>query len=363
MFMRVKKPTSGNILIQIAAFVVVVAGLRAADTLVVRFLLAVFLSLIFSPIYFYLKRHKIHTGLAIGVVLIILVAFFLLVGTLVGTSLASFTTNWPNYQENLMSVVNNFIDWLNERGLNIPGDTVREILNPGIILGLIGNLFTSLTGMFSDTLLILITVVFLLLEASSVPEKINIIWGQDSQAQKEMTGFNKNMQRYLALKSVVSLVTGILIGLALYFIGVDYPLLWGLIAFLFNYVPTIGSILAAIAPIILALVQLGWLHAFITFLVYFSVNMVIGNFIDPRLLGKGLGLSPLVVFISVIFWGWVLGPIGFLLSVPLTVFVKLFLESKDNTRWIAILLGNLSSRPTQQDYPEIPDETVEDTTA
>ncbi len=358
--MQIKKPTSGNILIQMAAFVVVVAGLRAADTLVVRFLLAVFLSLIFSPIFFALKRQKVHTGLAIAVVLIIVVAFFLLVGTLVGTSLASFTQKWPGYQENLMSIVNNFVNWLNEQGLNIPGDTVREILNPGIILGLIGNLFTSLTGMFSDTLLILITIVFLLIEASSVPKKITIIWGQNSQAQKEMIGFNKNMQHYLALKSIVSLITGVLVGLALYFIGVDYPLLWGLIAFLFNYVPTIGSILAAIAPIILALVQLGWVHAFITFLVYFTINMVIGNFIDPRLLGKGLGISPLVVFISVIFWGWVLGPIGFLLSVPLTVFVKLFLESKDSTRWIAILLGNLSTRPGQPEPQKVRDETVKD---
>ena len=331
-------------LIQAAAFIVVVAGLRAADTLVVRFLLAIFVSLIFSPIFFGLRRRKVPTIIAIFIVLVIILAFFILIGTLVGTSLASFTNDWPSYQKNLMKLVNDLITWLNEQGLNIPANTVRDMLNPGIILGMIGNIFTSLTGMFSDTLLIMITVVFLLLEASSLPTKIAMIWGQGSKANEDIEDFNKNMQRYMLLKSLVSLATGIIVTLSLLLIGIDYPLLWGLIAFLFNYVPTIGSILASIPPIILALVQLGWLHASLTAAIYLAINTVIGNFIDPRLLGKGLGLSPLIVFISVIFWGWVLGPIGFLLSVPLTMFVKLFLESRENTRWIAVLLSNLSSK-------------------
>lgn len=342
--MKIKKPNLGNLLIQLAAFIVVVAGLRAADTLIVRFLLAIFISLIFSPIFFGLRRRKVPTVIAIFIVLIIILAFFILVGTLVGTSLASFTNDWPSYQKNLMKLVNNLITWLNDQGLNIPANTVRDMLNPGIILGMIGNIFTSLTGMFSDTLLILITVVFLLLEASSLPRKIVMIWGQDSKANEDIEDFNKNMQRYMLLKSLVSLATGIIVTLSLLVIGIDYPVLWGLIAFLFNYVPTIGSILASIPPIILALVQIGWLHAILTAMIYLAINTVIGNFIDPRLLGKGLGLSPLIVFISVIFWGWVLGPIGFLLSVPLTMFVKLFLESRENTRWIAVLLSNLSSK-------------------
>lgn len=342
--MIIRKPNLGNILIQVAAFVVVVAGLRAADTLVVRFLLAIFISLIFSPIYFGMRRRKVPTFIAIFIVLIIIFAFFILIGTLVGTSLASFTNDWPTYQKNLMKLVNELIAWLNAQGLNIPADTIRNMLNPGIVLGMIGNIFTSLTGMFSDTLLILITVVFLLLEASSLPTKIAMIWGQDSKANQDIDDFNKNMQRYMLLKSLVSLSTGIIVTICLFFIGIDYPLLWGLIAFLFNYVPTIGSILASIPPIILALVQIGWLHAVLTATIYLAINTIIGNFIDPRLLGKGLGLSPLVVFISVIFWGWVLGPIGFLLSVPLTMFVKLFLESREHTRWIAVLLGNLGAR-------------------
>ncbi|MDZ7722156.1 MAG: AI-2E family transporter [candidate division KSB1 bacterium] len=342
--MTLKKPYLGNTLIQMAAFIVVVAGLQAAGTLIVRFLLAIFISLIFGPIFFGLRRKKVPTVLAIFIVLIIILAFFILVGTLVGTSLASFTNDWPSYQKNLMKLINDLINWLNDQGLNIPAGTVRDMLNPGIILGMIGNIFTSLTSMFSDTLLILITIIFLLLEASSLPAKISKIWGQNSKANEDIEDFNKNIQRYMLLKSLVSLATGIIVTLSLLLIGVDYPLLWGLIAFLFNYVPTIGSILASFPPVILALVQLGWLHALITALIYLAINTVIGNFIDPRLLGKGLGLSPLIVFISVIFWGWVLGPIGFLLSVPLTMFVKLFLESREDTRWIAVLLGNLGGK-------------------
>ena len=125
-------------------------------------------------------------------------------------------------------------------------------------------------------------------------------------------------------------------------IGVDYPVLWGALAFLLNFIPNIGSIIAAVPPVLLALIQLGVAQAALVAGGFLVINMAIGNFLEPRYMGQGLGLSTLVVFLSLVFWGWVLGPVGMLLSVPLTIAVKIALEVRPDTRWMAIMLGSVT---------------------
>jgi predicted PurR-regulated permease PerM len=142
------------------------------------------------------------------------------------------------------------------------------------------------------------------------------------------------------IKTLISAANGLVMTLWLWILGVDYPVLWGMLTFLFNYVPNIGSIIAAIPATLLALVQLGSGSALLTLLGYLVVSNVLGNFLEPRLMGKGLGLSTLIVFISLVFWGWVLGPIGMILSVPLTSLIKIALESNEDTRGLATMLGS-----------------------
>jgi predicted PurR-regulated permease PerM len=148
------------------------------------------------------------------------------------------------------------------------------------------------------------------------------------------------VKRYMSIKAMVSLITGVIVYVALKIIGVDYPLLWSLLAFLLNFVPNIGSIIAAVPPVILALVQLGSLSALMVALVYVAINMIVGNWIEPRYMGKGLGLSTLIVFMSLVFWGWILGPVGMFLSVPLTMLLKIAFETSEDTLWISILMGS-----------------------
>ena len=119
-------------------------------------------------------------------------------------------------------------------------------------------------------------------------------------------------------------------------IGVDYHVLWGLLAFLLNFIPTFGSILAAVPPVLLAIVQLGFGEALMTAALYVAVNVIVGSILEPRFMGKGLDLSSLVVFLSLVFWGWILGPVGMLLSVPLTIMLKIALESSPDTHWAAV---------------------------
>ena len=339
--MNIRKPKTSGLLIGLAAFMIVVAGLRAASALVVRFLLALFIVFICGPLFFWLNRKGVPRWASIIITLLVILAFGALLGVLIGTSVNDFTETLPDYQQNFTRVISGLITWLDARGIEVPRDAALEIFNLNMIMNLVGSMLTTLTGMLSDSFLILLIIIFLFMEASSVPLKVAAIWGEDSQTMAELSKFAESMQRYIALKTIISLATGVFIAIALIIIGVDFPLLWGLLAFLLNYIPTIGSILASIPPILLALIQpnLGLGSAIIVSIIYLVVNNVIGGFIEPRTMGKGLGISPLVVFLSVVFWGWVLGPIGMLLSVPLTMSVKIYLESRDHTRWIAVMLS------------------------
>jgi predicted PurR-regulated permease PerM len=164
-----------------------------------------------------------------------------------------------------------------------------------------------------------------------------------------MTGFVDDVKQYVALKTVTSLATGVLIAVWLTLLGVDFALLWGVLAFALNYVPNIGSIIAAIPALMLAMVQFGIVKTLIAAGGYVVVNTVVGSGIEPRLMGRGLGLSTLVVFMSLLFWGWLLGPVGMLLSVPLTITAKIALDSREDTRWLAVLLGpDKAVRPEKQ---------------
>jgi predicted PurR-regulated permease PerM len=172
------------------------------------------------------------------------------------------------------------------------------------------------------------------------PLKLSAALGNKESSFEELSKITDGIKRYMALKTLTSLATGIFVGIWLAIIGVDYPVLWGLVAFLLNYIPNIGSIIAAVPAVLLAFIQLGVIHALFAVLGYLVVNGVIGNVIEPRVMGRGVGLSTLVVFISLVFWGWVLGPVGMFLSVPLTMIVKISFEHNESTKSIAILLGS-----------------------
>jgi predicted PurR-regulated permease PerM len=222
--------------------------------------------------------------------------------------------------------------------MDINSQLLRENLDPSAAMGMAGDLLSGLGNVLANTFLIILTVIFLLVEATALPNK----WAVMAQDAPSTTGFGKfldSVNSYMAIKGWVSLATGTIIAIWLAILDVDYPLLWGLLAFLFNFVPNIGSIIAAIPAVLLALVQFGPGAAIGAGAGYLAVNIVMGNVVEPRFMGKGVGLSTLVVFISLVFWGWVLGPVGMLLSVPLTMVVKLALETRRDTCWIAVLLG------------------------
>ena len=331
--------TKVPVILILACFIVVVAGMKAASSILVPFFLAVFIAVICAPPLFWLQRKGVPKIIALLFILTGILIVGLLFGALIGPPLDRFLTSLPGYQERLSTLIGASIDWLHEKGLNIPADEVPHI-HPGWVMSLAGDILSTLSNVLTNAFLILLTVVFILLEAADLPKKLQMVLKNPERSLSTVEKFSRNAKRYLVIKTLVSAAVGLVIWLWLVILGVDYPVLWGTLSFLLNYVPTIGAILAALPVALLALVQLGVGSALLTILGFAVMHIVIGSIIEPKLTGKGLSLSTLVVFLSLVFWGWVLGPIGMILSVPMTSLVKIALESYEQTRGLAFMLGS-----------------------
>lgn len=327
-----------------AAFVILVAGVRTAEPILVPFLLAVMLAVICATPLGWMQRKGLPTWLSVLLIVLVLLGIGTMAGTLIATSLIDFTRSLPGYQIRLEREVSKLVAWLSGHGFEVSGQLLADSFDPGEILRVVGRIFTGVGDVLGKIALILIITVFILLEISGFSTKVRAAFPSADRHLLPVTEINDNVRRYLALKTLLSLATGVLVAVWLRIIGVDYALLWGLLAFLLNYIPSIGSLIAAIPAVMLAFLQLGPGDGILTALGYLVINTIIGNLVEPKVMGEGMGLSTLVVFLSLIFWGWVLGPVGMLLSVPLTMIMKIVLQASDETRWVAVLLG---SRPTE----------------
>ncbi|BCD96699.1 AI-2E family transporter [Marinagarivorans cellulosilyticus] len=323
-----------------ACFVIVVAGMRTAESLLVPFLLSLFISVLCSPALVWLKDRGVPNGIAIFMIIGVVVVASLGVGTVVGSAIGNFRQDLPEYQLRLTELTAGLFIKLQSLGLNIEVSQLKDSFNPSAVLGFAGSALANLGNMMTNAFLILLTVVFILAEEVGFSDKIKLASANYQKTLEALNRFKIVVNRYMAIKSGLSLVTGLFIMIWLWALGVDYFVLWGLLAFLLNFIPTLGSILAAVPAVLLALVQLGVGDAVLAGMGFLVVNVVIGNVLEPRIMGKGLDLSALVVFLSLVFWGWVLGSIGMLLSIPLTMTVKIALESFDETRWVGIMLGS-----------------------
>lgn len=347
-----QQSAAAKFLLYSAAFVIVVAGMKAAESLLVPFLLSVFIAVICSPPLAWLHKKGVPYPLAILVIIGIVAIFGVLVGAVVGASVNSFSQDLPEYQAKLKTLTGSFMQWLAGLGINLSDTHLKDSFNPNTAMSMVGATLASLGNVMGNAFMILLTVVFILAEESVFYDKLRAASGNAGKTFTAVERFSYSINRYMALKTVISLLTGVLITIWLWILGVDYAPLWGMIAFLLNFVPNLGSIIAAVPAVLLAIIQLGTGHAIMTAAGYVAVNVFIGNVLEPRFMGKGLDLSTLVVFLSLVFWGWVLGPVGMLLSVPLTMTLKIAFESFEETRWLAVVLGSGSGLAVAEQVPE-----------
>lgn len=339
---NIVKHTAGAkvpVILILAGFIIVVAGMKAASSLLVPFFLAVFIAVICAPPLFWLQRKGVPKIIALALILLAILLVGLLFGALIGPSLNNFLRSLPDFQERLVTHIGTLMGWLRGKGVNMPTEVMSGAFRAGWMMSLAGDILSTLSSVLTNAFLILLTVVFILLEAADLPKKLGLVLKNPERSLSTLEKFSQDAKRYLVIKTMMSAATGLVIWLWLLILGVDYPVLWGTLAFLLNYVPNIGSVIAALPAVVLALVQSGVWSALLTTLGFVVVNVVLGNIIEPKLMGRRLSLSALVVFLSLVFWGWILGPIGMILSVPMTSLATIALESYEGTRGLAVMLG------------------------
>jgi AI-2 transport protein TqsA len=339
--------------VKIAALIIIIAGVIYAKSIITPFLLALFISIICEQPISWLEKKRVPRWLALILVILGMIFIFTGFAFLIGGTISSFSGNLSKYESTLTTISDSFIKFLNENGIKIPQDQVFNLVQPAKILEFTASALNKLVNMMGNTFLIFLIVLFTLMEFGSFSVKAKAILTGSDKSVSYFSTILQNIRHYLGIKTLICLLTGVLVFLALLIIGVDYPLLWALIAGLMNYIPNIGSIIAAVPALLFALVQLGPSGALWTLGSFMLINNILGNFVEPRIMGKGLGLSPLVVFLSLIFWGFILGPVGMFLSVPFTMTIKIIMEHNDKTKWMSIILGTPDEAKAYLEHKEL----------
>lgn len=343
------RPGALHWLIGVAAAFIVLAGLKTVNHIVTPFLLAAFLAIISAPPLAWMQRRGMPGILSILLLFSLVgLAFFLLFAALQGAA-ESLAVQAPLYQEKLVGWMEQLRAALGARGAP-PGLLPETIPLPqaSTVTGMATGIASGLGQFTASTLLVLLAFMFLLLEERTLADKLAAAFPGRRRARVRTRRFLRSVYRYLLIKTGASLLTGVLVGVGLSLLDVDFAILWGIVAGLLNFIPTIGSFIAAIPAIVVAIVSTEPLVILLVGVLYLVVNISIGSILEPRLLGRTLGLSPVIVLISLLVWGWVFGPIGMLLAVPLTMIAKLALDSSPQTRWAGILLSDRVRRSPGQ---------------
>lgn len=331
-----------RLLIMLAMLVVILAGVKAAADIVVPFLLAVFLAIVLNPLIALLERCRVPRGVGVMLIVMAIVVILFTFISMLASSLNEFARTLPQYRGIMLEKLHE-LQYYAERfniDLTFSADAIVKLVDPGTTMNLVTRLLSQLSGVMTSVFLLMMTVVFMLFEVKVLPYKLQQALDKPKEGMVTIKRALKGVTHYLVIKTMFSLVTGLIVWGFLSWIGVRFAFIWGMMAVMFNYIPNIGSVIAAIPPLIQALLFNGFADAMAVAGGYILINLIIGNMVEPRIMGRGLGLSTLVVFLSLIFWGWLMGPVGMLLSVPLTMIARISLETMDGGYKVAVILGD-----------------------
>ncbi len=329
---------------------IILMMLRSAQSIVIPILLAVFLAIIAATPVGMLKKRGLSIPLSVGIVFIGFIILEFSAVLIFGNTFVNFIKVLPAYQAKLDGLMIAIINSLQELGVDVSTTGIRQLLDTEQVIDLANVLVVGVGDILSNAFLISFTVLFILLEAWEFPAKLQAMKGiSEITVLKEVTKIINSTKHYVAIKTITSMLTGALVGIGVAIVGLDFPVLWGFLAFALNFIPNIGSIIAAIPAVLLAMLQLEPAGVLAVLAIFLAVNIFVGSVLEPNYMGRSVGLSTLVVFISLIFWGWIFGPVGMLLSVPLTMVIKFSAEMHEESTWLAILL---SPAPDKNDQDE-----------
>lgn len=327
-------------LVALAAIAVLAFCLREASGILTPILLGAFVAVATTPLLFFLYKKRVPKPIALSIAILVdLLALVSIAGLFAG-SIPAITKRIPYYVTRVTEQLDGIIGFLQQRGFQAPGAELRNLINPELIFGLGTGFLRGLGATLSNIFVILLVSSFILAEAEDFGKKVRKITRQSEDVDR-LTGGLRDINRYLEIKTLTSALTGIAATILCFIASVDFPFLWGGLVFFLNFIPNIGSILAAIPPIVLALIDEGLGTGIFVAGGFLAINFIIGNILEPRWMGRTLGLSDLLVLLSLFVWGWIFGPIGALLSAPLTMLVRLTIGWNPELRWLDILMGRV----------------------
>ena len=345
-----------RVMLALAATVVVLVGMRLAAPILNPILFAVVLALLFSPIYSWLIRHRIPTPLALVIMLVGLSVLFLGLFLLLGVSIARFSGDIGSYTSKLSGQLDEIQNLT--KSLGVTTADLHKALSPRALTGAIGTILSGVADFLSDLFLILVIVLFLLAEGPAMMNRLRASTGPEHPQVARLTVFGRNVVRQLGLRAIVNLVTAAGVVVLLLVLRVDFPLMWGILAFFLSFIPWIGLPLAVAPAVVLALAEHGVTSAVLVIVGVLVINVLAENALSPMLMGRGLSISPTILFIGFLFWAWLLGGPGAFLAAPLTIFLVLMLDTFPETRWLASVMGMGGPDP---DVPVPEEQAVEPT--
>ncbi|TVQ93458.1 MAG: AI-2E family transporter [Chromatiaceae bacterium] len=322
-----------------AAVALVVWITKLAAPILVPLLLAVFVAVIAMPGLRWLRSRGVPKWVALGIVLFVLLDIGSLLALLFTGALEGFRESLPTYQERFLLLSAEIGERLERVGVGGSQEAIPDLLDPAKVGMAVRLILSNASGFFATGLLVLLAVAFILLEAGSFMPKLRAAFRLEAAGEARLHGLLEAIRRYMLIKSLSSLAVAACVWMWLWLLGIDFAILWAIIAFLFNFVPVVGNIVMMLPAALMAAVQTDLPTTMLVIAGYLVINTIIGNVIEPRIMGRGLGISTLVVFVGLLFWGWLLGTVGMFLAVPLTKALIVALEASPHTRPIAILLG------------------------
>jgi AI-2 transport protein TqsA len=329
------------VLLSIAGAVVAVAGLRSASGIVGPAFLALMIVITIHPLLAWLQRHRVPGWLAVAITMLVAYASLVALAAALVFSVARLATLLPSYQPQFTSLVDQVTRWLGERGVTQEQiDAAVSQFDLDTLVGVLQRVVSGTTSVVSDLAFILVLLFFLIIDSSSFPRRLAAAAVQRPQLVEALTAFAGATRQYIVVSTVFGLIVALVDVAALYWLDVPLPWLWGLLAFITNYIPNIGFVLGLIPPALLALLQGGVRQAVLVIVAYSVINFVIQSLFQPKFVGDAVGLSITLTFLSLVFWTFVIGPLGALLAVPLSLFAKaLLVEADPYSRWLDPLIA------------------------
>src|SRR5215217_7793893 len=332
-----RQPSFLRVMLVLAATVVVLVGVRFGAPILNPIFFAVVLSLLFSPLYSWLKRRGLPSPLALVIMLVVIAAIFLGLIFILGVSISRFSERVGFYTSQLNSQVVDLEALLERLGLS--NVDLRDVIKPSALTGAVGAILSGIAGFLSDLFLILMIMLFLLGEGPAMMDRLRAGASGDNPQVERLTTIRSSVVRQFGLRAIVNLVTGVGVTILLFSLGVDFPLLWGILTFFLSFVPYIGLVLAVTPAVVLALAEFGVSRAVMVIVGVIVINILAENVLSPMLMGRGLNISPTIVFLSFVFWAWLLGGPGAFLALPITLFVAVMFDTFPETRWLASIIG------------------------